>query len=330
MRKTIIDIKDLSIGYSHKNGKKVVAEHLNTALYQGELTCLLGVNGIGKSTLLKTLSGFLDKISGEIFIDGKLLDDFSEKELAKHISVVLTEKVLIQNMKVHELIALGRSPYNGFWGRVSEEDKNKVQQCIKLVNIEHLSERYVDNLSDGERQKVMIAKALAQDTPIIFLDEPTAFLDFPSKVEIIQLLHRLTRQTHKIIFLSTHDLELALQSADKLWLMDKNSQIHIGTPEDLTLQGVLSRFFYQKGIFFDEKSGLFYIQNQSDKQLKLTGKGIRFSMMQKALLRNGIKADAHQQSSNQIVVTDNVFEWHSGNGEILPFQTIEDVLEQIK
>ncbi len=327
MRKKTIDIRNLSIGYNSKNGRKTVAENLNTALYQGELTCLLGVNGIGKSTLLKTLSGFLDRIGGDILINDRNIDSFSEKDLSMQVSIVLTEKVMIQNMTARELIGMGRSPYNGFWGRISKDDEKIVEQCIEMVNINHLKNRYIDNLSDGERQKVMIAKALAQDTSIILLDEPTAFLDFPSKVEIVHLLHRLTRETNKSIFLSTHDLELALQSADKLWLMDKNSKIHIGSPEDLALEGVLSSFFYKKGIFFDEYSGLFRIQNQTNKQIKLIGEGIRYLMMQKALLRTGIKADTTQESPDFIVVTDDFFELHTKNGKVLYKKTIDSVLE---
>ncbi len=330
MRTKTIDIRNLSIGYNSKKGLKIVAQNLNTALYKGELTCLLGVNGIGKSTLLKTLSGFLDRINGDILINGSNIDNFSEKELSKQVSIVLTEKVMVQNMTARELIAMGRSPYNGFWGRINKDDEEIVDRCIEMVNIAHLKNRYVDNLSDGERQKVMIAKALAQDTAIILLDEPTAFLDFPSKVEIVQLLHKLTRETDKSIFLSTHDLELALQSADKLWLMDKNSKIHIGSPEDLALQGILSSFFYKKGIFFDEYSGLFRIQNQAVKQIKLIGEGIRYLMMQKALLRTGIKADKTQKSSDFIVVTDEFFELHTKNGELLHKKTIEDVLEELR
>ncbi len=331
MKTSTIDIQNLSIGYTTKKGVKTVAENLNTSLWRGELTCLLGVNGIGKSTLLKTLSGFLGRLEGNILIEGKNIDDFQDKDLAKQISVVLTEKVMIHNMTVRELIGMGRSPYNGFWGTINKEDHVVIDECIDMVNIRKLEHRYIDNLSDGERQKVMIAKALAQDTPIILLDEPTAFLDFPSKVEIVQLLHRLTRQTDKTIFLSTHDLELALQSADKLWLMDKNSKIHIGTPEDLALNGVLRSFFQKKGILFDEYSGLFRIQNQASRQIKLVGKqdDIRFLMMQKALLRVGIKADKTQETDEFIVVFDSYFELHKANGNVFQKKTIEEIIDLV-
>ena len=152
-----------------------------------------------------------------------------------------------------------------------------VERAVALVGIPHLAHRMVHTLSDGERQKVMIAKALAQETPVIYLDEPTAFLDFPSKVEMMQLLHHLSRQTDKTIFLSTHDLELALQIADKIWLMDKANGVTIGTPEDLALNGSLSSFFARKGIVFDLETGLFRVDNEYTTQIRLSGHGQRYA-----------------------------------------------------
>lgn len=190
---------------------------------------------------------------------------------------MLTEKCDIRNMSVTELIGLGRSPYTGFWGTLTKEDRHIVEHSVSLVGISHLAHRMVHTLSDGERQKVMIAKALAQETPVIYLDEPTAFLDFPSKVEMMQLLHHLSRQTDKTIFLSTHDLELALQIADKIWLMDKANGVTIGTPEDLSLNGSLSSFFARKGIVFDLETGLFRVDNEYTSQIRLSGHGQRYA-----------------------------------------------------
>ena len=305
MRRKTIDIQNLTVGYSSKKYTRVVAENINSSIFGGELTCLLGANGIGKSTLLRTISSFQPKLSGLVYICGKELSEYSEKELSKLVSVVLTERFDIKNMSVRELIGLGRSPYTGFWGRLSEDDEKIVGDAIRLVRIETLSDRHVHTLSDGERQKVMIAKALAQETPIILLDEPTAFLDFPSKVEIMQLLHRLSRDTNKTIFLSTHDLELALQIADKIWLMDKPVGIRIGTPEDLSLDGSLSDFFAYKGIIFDTQTGLFRIENESQKQIKLTGNGQKYAMVRKALQRNGIFADSNVVNSSIHIETGN-------------------------
>ena len=251
MAQPTIQIKSLSTGYRGKNNVTVVAHDINATIYGGELTCLLGPNGAGKSTLLRTLSAFLPPVKGEITIMGRNLNDYSDKELAKTIGVVLTEKTDLRNMSVEDLIGLGRSPYTGFWGTLHQQDREIVANAIEMVSISSLKDRMVQTLSDGERQKVMIAKALAQETPVIFLDEPTAFLDFPSKVEIMQLLHNLSRTTGKTIFLSTHDLELALQISDTIWLMDQTNGVITGTPEKLATDGTLSRFFSQRGISFD-------------------------------------------------------------------------------
>ena len=240
-----IRIEGLSIGYRGKHSVKVVAEGISDSIRSGELTCLLGENGAGKSTLLRTLSGFLPPLAGDISLLGKPLASYRERELATVVGVVLTEKNNLQNMTVAELVGMGRSPYTGFWGRLSAADRRKVDDSLSLVGIAPLRDRMVQTLSDGERQKVMIAKALAQETPIIFLDEPTAFLDYPSKVEILHLLHRLSRDMGKTIFLSTHDLELALRVADRVWLMTKQSGVKTGSPENLIVDRETGRFHFE-------------------------------------------------------------------------------------
>lgn len=255
-----IEINNLHIGYgaNSKKTKTIIASGLCGCLYKERLTCLLGANGVGKSTLLKTLSGFLPKLGGSIVIDGKDITEYSDKELARLIGVVLTAKPEIQNMSAKEMVALGRSPYTGFWGTLSGGDSRIVEEAMEKVGITSLSRRIIDTLSDGERQKVMIAKALAQQTPVIYLDEPTAFLDFPSKVELMRLLRSLARETGKIIFLSTHDVSMALQLADDIWLMEKNKDgnrtLTIGSPRSLADSGVLSHFVEGEGIQFDSET----------------------------------------------------------------------------
>lgn len=254
-----IVIENLAVGYGEgKKNVKIVAGGINGAIKSGELTCLLGANGVGKSTLLKTLSAFLPKLDGKIVICGKEIGEYADKELAKMIGVVLTSKPDVVNMSVAELVGLGRSPYTGFWGTLSDEDKRIVDEAISLVGIGKLAQRMVNTLSDGERQKVMIAKALAQQTPVIYLDEPTAFLDFPSKVDVLRLLKTLTRETGKTIFLSTHDVSLALQIADRIWLMenadDESRSFSIGTPRELAHNGALVHFLERDNIRFDPET----------------------------------------------------------------------------
>lgn len=249
----MIKIENLSIGYLQKNHTKVVASDFNATLNGGELTCLIGANGVGKSTLLRTLSAFQPPLAGHIFVNGKELSRYTDKELARIIGVVLTKRPHIANMTVTEMIGLGRSPYTGFWGTLDSEDTKIVNEAIQLVGIEDLADRMIQTLSDGEKQKVMIAKALAQQTPVIYLDEPTAFLDFPSKVEVMQLLHRLAVEQQKTVFLSTHDVELSLQIADCLWLME-SEQLSVGTPRQLAEEGALTRFIQRDGITFDAQT----------------------------------------------------------------------------
>ena len=276
-----IELNDLSIGYHEKGNRlKFIAQDIKATLYAGRLTCLLGANGAGKSTLLRTLSAFLPPLQGDILVGGKPLKEFTDNERARTIGVVLTERPELHHISVRELVGMGRSPYTGFWGRLSRQDYVIVDEALRLVGMQDMATHMADTLSDGERQKVMIAKALAQQTPVIFLDEPTAFLDYPSKVETMLLLRRLARETGKIIFLSTHDVELALQTSDTLWLMKRDKQygyervkekreseveIHksliIGSPQELAVNGELGAFFTGKDFTFDKEEMRFCVKD---------------------------------------------------------------------
>lgn len=219
-----IRLEHLSIGYK---GREVVADDINIEIRNGELTCLIGHNGVGKSTLLKTISGFLPAKSGRVMI-GAAGDvaTMTRQQLAKRVGVVLTGRPDVQNLTVEEIVGLGRSPYTGYLGRLSDEDCRIVSDAIGLVGITRLKGRMIQSLSDGERQKTMIAKALAQQTPAILLDEPTSFLDFRSKVDMFRLLQDLAHKQDKLILLSTHDLELAVRLSDRLVELNENG-IHI-------------------------------------------------------------------------------------------------------
>ncbi|MBQ2186292.1 MAG: ABC transporter ATP-binding protein [Bacteroidaceae bacterium] len=252
----MIELKNLTTGY----GEHIVARSINSIIPEGNLISLLGPNGVGKSTLLRTLCAFQPAISGDIIINGTSLQELTQAQLSRIISVVLTERLDVRAMTVHNLVSLGRSPYTGFWGRLDEEDERQVRQAIDQVGISELYEREIGTLSDGELQKAMIAKALAQQTPIILLDEPTAFLDFPSKVEMMRMLHRLAHEMNKTIFLSTHDVEMALQLSDQLWLMTAEG-VHSGTPDELTADGSLADFIHIDGIHFDSERKLFIIEH---------------------------------------------------------------------
>jgi achromobactin ABC superfamily ATP binding cassette transporter, ABC protein len=216
-----IEINHLTIGYRHRE----VASNLSACLKGGCLTCLIGRNGLGKTTLLRTLAGFQPALSGEINLvigeQSHRLDVLSRAHLSRLVSVVLTEKIDVTHITVNEMVGMGRMPYTGFWGLQSEADRLVVSEALRAVGISSLAQRDVSTLSDGERQKVMIAKAQAQQTPVVLLDEPTAFLDYPSKVNMMKLLAEMAHEQEKIVLLSTHDLDIALRYADQLLTMDE-------------------------------------------------------------------------------------------------------------
>lgn len=251
-----IEAKGLGIGYVLSGGRRaVVHEGLDLHLCSGSVTCLLGLNGAGKSTLLRTLCGFQKPLSGEIFINGRALSSFTQSELALTVGVVLTEKTNAGGISVYELVALGRHPYTGFFGSLRPQDHAIVRKSLEAAGIAHKADSFVSELSDGERQKAMIAKVLAQQCPIIVLDEPTAFLDVTSRIETMALLRRVASEQGKTVLLSTHDLELAIQMGDNLWLQQPSRAMATGTPEDLILGGIMGGFFDRGGIKFDKTTG---------------------------------------------------------------------------
>lgn len=252
----MIELRDLTVGY----GTKAVLSDINQTLSAGQMVCLLGANGVGKSTILRTLAGFLPPLSGNVLLEGRDLLSLSLSERSQAVSIVLTERVDVPYMKVIDLVGMGRSPYTGFFGTLTEEDRAIVSEAIEMVGIGSLAQRTIDTLSDGERQKAMIAKALAQQTPIILLDEPTAFLDFHSKVSTLRLMLRLAHETNKTILLSTHDVEMAIQLSNVLWIV-QDGKIQAGTTESLTKDGILQSFLQADGITYDEKEHLLKIED---------------------------------------------------------------------
>lgn len=298
-RKSVVQTRNLSIGYALKGGQKsCVHDALNLNLYAGEVTCLLGLNGAGKSTLLRTLCGFQPPLDGEIDLLGKSLASYTQGEFARNVGVVLTEKTNVGGITVYELVSLGRHPYTGFFGQLKQRDKEIIEESMESVGIAHKARNYVSELSDGERQKAMIAKALAQQCPIILLDEPTAFLDVTSRIETMVLLHKLAVEQKKAILLSTHDLDLAIQLADCLWLQEKGRPMACGAPEDLILSGEFAQFFSKRGIAFDPKTGKLNTEAPS-RPIGVKGDSLLTYWVGNALARNGFKpSDFNEQTIN--------------------------------
>lgn len=257
-KKAVITATDLCIGYRTRRGETKVHEHLSFRLYPGELTGLLGANGAGKSTLLRTLSASQPFLSGDLQLLNRSLSDYSEKERSRTIGIVLTDKTQTGGLTVYELVALGRQPHTGFFGRLNKKDHAVIREAMESVGIAHKAQSYTAELSDGERQKVMIAKALVQECPLIILDEPTAFLDVVSRIEIMTLLHRLAAEQNKAVLLSTHDIEQALVLSDKLWLLSKEKGLQCGVTEDMILNHKMETLFSHSDIRFDYDHGVYY------------------------------------------------------------------------
>jgi iron complex transport system ATP-binding protein len=253
METILLQIENLSTGYRHRKRDELVLHgSLNFKMKPGELVCLIGPNGAGKSTLLRTILGFEKPISGKVFLNNRISSELNVKEKAQLVSVVLTDRIEDTYLTAFEVIASGRFPYGSFLGKLNQKDKRKIEEAISLIGIGNLSGRYFHQLSDGEKQKVMIARAIAQDTPLILFDEPVAFIDSPSKVSIMNLVRKLATVHKKGILLATHDLDAALKYADRIWLIGKNGKSEIGVPKILVENGKINEFFDQEDVFFNK------------------------------------------------------------------------------
>lgn len=288
-KEPIISAQNLSIGYpkSRSRNTSVLYKDMSFNLYAGELTCLLGSNGAGKSTLLRTLTGLQLPLGGDVLLKAKNILRYSEQELSTLLGLVLTDKTVVGGLTVSELVGLGRYPYTGFFGRLTKEDHHIIEKAMHDVCILHKKDSYVAELSDGERQKVMIAKALAQECPIIILDEPTAFLDIVNRIEIMNLLHLIASQHNKTILLSTHDIELALTLADRLWLLARDKGLKCGVTEDIILSDAVNDYIGNDTIIFDRKTGRFVSENIIKKQIFLDAQGELYYWTKNFLSRKG-------------------------------------------
>jgi len=328
-KKIVIQGQDLSIGYRTGKQEKIVHEHLNFQLHAGELTCLLGANGTGKSTLLRTLSASQAALSGKLDIMGKPLTEYTEKERSRTIGVVLTDKTFAGGLSVYELVGLGRQPHTGFFGRLNKEDKRIIEEAMEHVGIAHKAHSYTAELSDGERQKAMIAKALVQECPLILLDEPTAFLDVVSRIEIMHLLHRLAVEQQKAILLSTHDIEQALVLSDKLWLLSKEHGLQTGVTEDIILNHQMENLFDKKDIRFDYDHGVYYPLANGQKKIAVSSEvKTLLHWAINALNRHGYQCVSNDCDVRLVAVSPHelVYTYH---GKTKTFHSFEDLLPNL-
>ena len=319
----ILVTHDLAVGFKQGSRSHALLDGLNLTLEEGTMVALLGRNGAGKSTLLKALTCDTLPVSGTIEINRRLSTEISKRELSRLIALVATERIMGGAFTVRELVALGRQPHTGFLGRLSSHDNEVVDLCLELVGISDKAYQHVANLSDGERQKAMVAKALAQETPIIVLDEPTAFLDVASRIETMKLLHKLAREQHKAVLLSSHDISQSLLLADELWVITNDREVVTGSTEHVVMSGAMDRVFGNSSIMFNS--------DLCDYEALLPSKGavrvkcanpVLERCMVNALLRNGIAID---DRSDKVVDIQDVDHIVLPNGE-----TVASVLEIVK
>ena len=282
-----IELRHLRTGYTERRRSVVISPDLSLSIRPGEIVMLMGPNGSGKSTLMHTMAGLLPPLAGEVQLGEKPLSSLTMKEVARQLSLVLTERIPAGNMDVWEVVTIGRYPYTGFRGVLSAEDKRICEEALATCCLTELRERIFDTLSDGEKQRVMIARALAQETPLILLDEPTAHLDLPSRLEVTTMLRTLAHELGKSILISTYELDLALGWADTIWLLDRSGAITAKAPEDLILDGDIERVFGDPRLRFDSERGEFSIAEEPGQQIHLTGEGLRYSWTCRALHRLG-------------------------------------------
>jgi iron complex transport system ATP-binding protein len=323
----ILQGSGLKLGYH--SGKKLteVARDISFELKKGELTCLLGPNGVGKSTLLKAIMGQNPPLEGELLFQGHPLNSFNQKELARKIAVVLTEKITTANLTVGQLVALGRTPHTGWLGNLSEADKAIVENAIQATKTGYLHDRRLSELSDGQLQKVMVARALAQDGELMILDEPTAHLDLVNRYEIMHLLQEIARSKQKAILVVTHDLEIAIDTADQFWIMQCGMPLVSGLPEDLILQGKIDLLLQNEQLKFNTKSGKVQLRYEAD-PIPVTGPEELAQWVRLALRKNLEKTD-YSGVSIDISTNPITFKIISQKSE-QSFQTIEEVIRAIK
>jgi iron complex transport system ATP-binding protein len=283
----ILSTNDLAIGYS----SRLVAEHLSLDLHPGDVVALVGPNGTGKTTLLRTLAGLLPPLAGSIALNGDPLSSLSAREKAQRLGVVLTERPQTGYLTGFELAAAGRYPHTGWQGRLGRQDVAIVDEALALVGASAFRDRPVASLSDGERQRVMVARALAQQPRLLLLDEVTSFLDVPRRVAFFALLGELAGQRGYAIVISTHELELALRCANRLWLYD-GTRLLDGAPEDMILSGDFARIFAADGVSFDEDAGHFELRRPASRRVALEGEGVRAAWTRRSLERAGYAVDS--------------------------------------
>jgi iron complex transport system ATP-binding protein len=327
---SIIEIKNFSIGYRSRKKKITFLQNdLNLNLFRGDLVCLIGPNGCGKSTFIRSMASLQQPLKGDIFMNGISIRTMSAKRRSEFFSVVLTERTAVDGITVAEIVALGRYQSSSWLGTLNKSDREKVVWAIEQVGMQGFEERMYGTLSDGEKQRTFIAKALSSDAPVMLLDEPTSHLDIPNRVEVITLLQRLTREFGHSVILSTHDLDLALQMADEIWLMIPGKGIFAATPEELMHSGNLDEVFGNKILRFNPHSGSFLVTTKNNVSVFIAGKGIKHEITVRALHRLGFSTDGMEGSEIKVTTDDKGWVIES-RGKISKFLSLIETCRFLK
>ena len=309
----IAETRELTVGYRNRKRISTVMGRISLQARHGELVALIGRNGTGKSTLLRTLVGLQPPIGGEIMLDGRFLHETGSSELPRIVSFVSTEPVAVKNIRVRDVVALGRFPYTNWIGTRTPADNEAVAAALEAAGMSLLAERSIDNISDGERQRTLIARSLAQDTGLLVMDEPTAFLDLPSRYGIVSLLRSLTREKGKCVIYSTHDLDTAINEADRIWLMTEDG-VSDGAPEDLMLKGTLAGAFESPLLSFSVNDGTFSFVRSRRSTITLEGRGKAAKLTVRALARCGYITDPGAPLTVRISEGSHGTEWILSDG----------------
>lgn len=328
---SFLQLTNVDIGYPTKKGARVIQSDLTLSAGIGEMIALIGKNGCGKSTLIRSIACLQPILGGVIQLDDKDLTQMSSSQRSRLVSVVLTGQDATASFTVRELISIGRDPYTGWLGSLNDEDNQMIDRAIEMTYLKGFEERNIHELSDGERQRVFIARALAQDTPVILLDEPTSHLDLPNRINIMLLLQQLARDAGKTIFISTHELETAMQVADKLWLMEKGQGVVVGVPEDMVLNGNFDSVFHHDSFEFDKEYGSFVVQKRLDHPITTHVKdpgGLLARWTTKALSRKGYRIT--RDAPLELIVDEENQQWTVGmGGKTVVTNSIGEALQEL-
>ncbi|MBN2639723.1 MAG: ABC transporter ATP-binding protein [Bacteroidales bacterium] len=325
-----LHIERLTNGFFTGNKQVVLQDNISASLQPGNLVCLLGPNGAGKSTLMRTLSGFQKILQGAVLFSGQNLDAMSLKQRSKEVAVVFTGQLNDPFLTAYEVVSMGRFPYASFYGRLKKQDLHFIDETLERLHVYHLRDKVFYQLSDGEKQKMLLARALVQDTPFLFLDEPVAFIDSPGKIEIMEWLAHFAHEQNKGVLITTHDIELALDYADQLWLLNRDKAFQKGVPEDLVLKGLINKYFDREEVVFDPQKGRFGTDHpKAQEVVYLKGDQLEIQWLCRALSRIGKKVKKVSLQENDIpfyFFTENHYTFSDQKGNELHFNTIGDVI----